>query len=150
MYFYVFCDAQNKQQIIAYTGLSKLKVKMEVLVFIMKQCFLWAENSLSFKWLKLAFQYVENVSSWNQACENMSIPSEIMVLETAIHQHQNLYESMCQAYTEVSIVGFMNVCTSKWCLNFCFLCTSCSKYSIAIVIVFVELYRDMIYWFSNT
>ncbi|KAJ8878377.1 hypothetical protein PR048_018954 [Dryococelus australis] len=32
----------------------------------------------------------------------MSIPSEIMVLETAIHQHQSLYESMCQAYTEVS------------------------------------------------
>ncbi|XP_066996303.2 kalirin [Anabrus simplex] len=48
-----------------------------------------------------AEQYVENVSSWNQACENMTIPSEIMVLEAAIHQHQNLYESMCQAYTEV-------------------------------------------------
>ena len=45
---------------------------------------------------------MENVPSWNQACENMSIPSEIIVLETAIHQHQNLYESMCQAYTEVS------------------------------------------------
>jgi len=48
-------------------------------------------------------QYVENVPTWSQACENMSIPSEIIVLETAIHQHQNLYESMCQAYTEVSI-----------------------------------------------
>ncbi|KDR16954.1 Triple functional domain protein, partial [Zootermopsis nevadensis] len=48
-----------------------------------------------------AEQYVENVSNWNLACENMSIPSEIMILETAIHQHQNLYESMCQAYTEV-------------------------------------------------
>ncbi|KAK7792817.1 hypothetical protein R5R35_000762 [Gryllus longicercus] len=48
-----------------------------------------------------AEEYVENVSSWNQACENMTIPSEIMVLEAAIHQHQNLYESMCQAYTEV-------------------------------------------------
>nr|CAD7567560.1 unnamed protein product [Timema californicum] len=48
-----------------------------------------------------AEQYVESVNNWNQACENMSIPSEIIVLETAIHQHQNLYESMCQAYTEV-------------------------------------------------
>lgn len=45
---------------------------------------------------------MENVPNWSQACENISIPSEIMILETAIHQHQNLYESMCQAYTEVS------------------------------------------------
>ncbi|KAK3932143.1 Triple functional domain protein [Frankliniella fusca] len=48
-----------------------------------------------------AEQYVENVPNWSQACENISIPSEIMILESAIHQHQNLYESMCQAYTEV-------------------------------------------------
>ncbi|XP_046675322.1 triple functional domain protein isoform X5 [Homalodisca vitripennis] len=48
-----------------------------------------------------AEQYVENVPNWSQACENMAIPSEIIVLETVIHQHQNLYESMCQAYTEV-------------------------------------------------
>lgn len=48
------------------------------------------------------FQYVENVPNWSQACENMTIPSEIIVLETVIHQHQNLYESMCQAYTEVN------------------------------------------------
>ncbi|XP_034255517.1 kalirin isoform X2 [Thrips palmi] len=48
-----------------------------------------------------AEQYVENVPNWSQACENISIPSEIMILEAAIHQHQNLYESMCQAYTEV-------------------------------------------------
>uniref|UniRef100_A0A224XHF4 Putative guanine nucleotide exchange factor for rho and rac gtpase n=1 Tax=Panstrongylus lignarius TaxID=156445 RepID=A0A224XHF4_9HEMI len=48
-----------------------------------------------------AEQYVENVASWNQACENTTIPSEILMLENAIHQHQNLYESMCQSYTEV-------------------------------------------------
>uniref|UniRef100_A0A0K8SZ08 CRAL-TRIO domain-containing protein n=2 Tax=Lygus hesperus TaxID=30085 RepID=A0A0K8SZ08_LYGHE len=48
-----------------------------------------------------AEQYVENVGAWNQACETINIPSEILMLETAIHQHQNLYESMCQAYTEV-------------------------------------------------
>lgn len=51
----------------------------------------------------LNFQYVENVPNWSQACENISIPSEIMILEAAIHQHQNLYESMCQAYTEVRL-----------------------------------------------
>ncbi|XP_018907690.2 triple functional domain protein isoform X1 [Bemisia tabaci] len=48
-----------------------------------------------------AEQYVENVSAWEQACENMNIPSDIISLETSIHQHQALYESMCQAYTEV-------------------------------------------------
>ncbi|XP_024083955.1 triple functional domain protein isoform X2 [Cimex lectularius] len=48
-----------------------------------------------------AEQYVESVGSWNQACETTTIPAEIILLETAIHQHQNLYESMCQAYTEV-------------------------------------------------
>lgn len=49
-----------------------------------------------------AEQYVENVPSWKSASETGNIPSEIMMLETSIHQHQNLYESMCQAYTEVS------------------------------------------------
>lgn len=51
-----------------------------------------------------AEQYVDNVAAWNAACENNNIPSEIMMLENAIHQHQNLYESMCQAYTEVNII----------------------------------------------
>ncbi|XP_052122184.1 kalirin isoform X6 [Frankliniella occidentalis] len=51
-----------------------------------------------------AEQYVENVPNWSQACENISIPSEILILETAIHQHQNLYESMCQAYTEAGLL----------------------------------------------
>jgi len=51
-----------------------------------------------------AEQYVENVQTWNQACENgHSIPSEIIILESFIRQHQGLYEAMCQAYTEVRI-----------------------------------------------
>lgn len=51
-----------------------------------------------------AEQYVENVQTWNQACENnLSIPNEIIILESFIRQHQSLYESMCQAYTEVNI-----------------------------------------------
>ena len=32
----------------------------------------------------------------------MNIPGEAAVLETCIHSHQTIYESMCQAYTEVS------------------------------------------------
>lgn len=45
---------------------------------------------------------MENVPSWDEAIENVTIPNEIMVLENSIHQHQNLYELMCQAYTEVN------------------------------------------------
>uniref|UniRef100_A0A1Y1LT27 Uncharacterized protein n=2 Tax=Photinus pyralis TaxID=7054 RepID=A0A1Y1LT27_PHOPY len=48
-----------------------------------------------------AEQYVDNVPAWNGACEASNIPNEIIMLENSIHQHQNLYESMCQAYTEV-------------------------------------------------
>ncbi|XP_060534993.1 triple functional domain protein isoform X2 [Cylas formicarius] len=48
-----------------------------------------------------AEQYVENVPSWKSASDNLNLPSEILMLENSIHQHQNLYESMCQAYTEV-------------------------------------------------
>jgi hypothetical protein len=44
------------------------------------------------------------VPTWKSACENANIPSEIMMLENSIHQHQNLYESMCQAYTEVFLL----------------------------------------------
>lgn len=52
-----------------------------------------------------AEQYVENVTGWKQASECGNVPSDIVMLENAIHQHQNLYESMCQAYTEVSFVS---------------------------------------------
>ncbi|CAH1988710.1 unnamed protein product, partial [Acanthoscelides obtectus] len=48
-----------------------------------------------------AEQYVENVPAWKQASEGGNIPSEIVMLENSIHQHQSLYEAMCQAYTEV-------------------------------------------------
>lgn len=48
-----------------------------------------------------AEQYVENVNNWKQAADSGNVPSDIVMLENAIHQHQNLYESMCQAYTEV-------------------------------------------------
>lgn len=45
---------------------------------------------------------MENVPNWDEAIENVTIPNEILVLENSIHQHQNLYELMCQAYTEVN------------------------------------------------
>jgi hypothetical protein len=79
----------------------------KAVVFILATMRVWNLSALL-----IVFQYVENVSNWNQACENMSIPSEIIILETAIHQHQNLYESMCQAYTEVSRVGHLNASVS--------------------------------------
>ncbi|XP_059088154.1 triple functional domain protein-like isoform X1 [Tigriopus californicus] len=48
--------------------------------------------------------YVNNVSKWGQGCEmpsSMSSTTDITTLETSIHQHQSLYENMCQSYTEV-------------------------------------------------
>ncbi|VEN42848.1 unnamed protein product [Callosobruchus maculatus] len=52
-----------------------------------------------------AEQYVENVPAWKQASEGGNIPSEIVMLENSIHQHQSLYEAMCQAYTESLLNG---------------------------------------------
>lgn len=53
---------------------------------------------------KMSFQYVNNVPKWGQGCEmpsSMSSTTDITTLETSIHQHQSLYENMCQSYTEV-------------------------------------------------
>jgi len=52
---------------------------------------------------------VENVPNWDEAIENVTIPNEIMVLENSIHQHQNLYELMCQAYTEVNYLLYFSL-----------------------------------------
>lgn len=51
---------------------------------------------------------MENVPNWDEAIENVTIPNEIMVLENSIHQHQNLYELMCQAYTEVNYLLYFS------------------------------------------
>ena len=48
-----------------------------------------------------AEQYKENVPKWNTSCEISNVSTDITTLETSIHQHQSLYETMCQAYTEV-------------------------------------------------
>lgn len=68
-----------------------------------------------------AEQYVENVPAWKSACENTNIPTEIMKIENSIHQHQNLYESMCLSYTEVIIYTEFNLCSQKKRL-ICFQC----------------------------
>ncbi|XP_026680384.1 triple functional domain protein-like [Diaphorina citri] len=52
-------------------------------------------------YLSITLSYVENVTEWREACEDLTIPNEILSLESSIHQHQSLYESMCLAYTEV-------------------------------------------------
>ena len=48
-----------------------------------------------------AEQYKENVPKWNNSCEISNVSTDIATLENSIHQHQTLYETMCQAYTEV-------------------------------------------------
>ena len=49
----------------------------------------------------LCLQYISNVSDWSTSCEIQQVSNDISVLEQSIHQHQALYEGMCQAYTEV-------------------------------------------------
>ena len=46
-------------------------------------------------------QYISNVADWSSSCEIQQVSNDISVLEQSIHQHQSLYEGMCQAYTEV-------------------------------------------------
>ena len=48
-----------------------------------------------------AEQYISNVADWSSSCEITQVSNDISVLEQSIHQHQSLYEGMCQAYTEV-------------------------------------------------
>lgn len=47
-------------------------------------------------------QYCANVPSWAAACESpQNLPIDLQSLENIICTHQQLYEEMCQAYTEV-------------------------------------------------
>ena len=66
--------------------------------------------ALSVLFHQKAEQYVENVPKWGKSCEleptsggneAASNTQDISSLESAIHHHQSLYESMCQSYTEV-------------------------------------------------
>ena len=44
------------------------------------------------------------VNKWKKNCEDLSVPHGVPDLEEAIHQNQQLIESITQAYTEVWIV----------------------------------------------
>ncbi|XP_063844125.1 triple functional domain protein-like isoform X3 [Scylla paramamosain] len=57
--------------------------------------------ALSVMFHQKAEQYIESVPTWVENCKLASLPSDIMTLEGTIHHHQSLYETMCQAYTEV-------------------------------------------------
>ncbi|XP_022243783.1 triple functional domain protein-like [Limulus polyphemus] len=57
--------------------------------------------SLSVLFHQKAEQYLNNVPSWTQNCQLTNVPREVSELEELIHQHQNFYEEICQAYTEV-------------------------------------------------
>ncbi|XP_048253877.1 triple functional domain protein-like isoform X2 [Haliotis rufescens] len=50
---------------------------------------------------KKAEQYLAQVTSWQNVCENLRIPSHIEDLEEALQQHQNLIETITQTYAEV-------------------------------------------------
>ncbi|XP_076313108.1 LOW QUALITY PROTEIN: triple functional domain protein-like [Tachypleus tridentatus] len=57
--------------------------------------------SLSVLFHQKAEQYMNNIPSWTQNCQLTNVPREVSELEELIHQHQNFYEEICQAYTEV-------------------------------------------------
>lgn len=56
--------------------------------------------SHSFHWK--AEEYSNSVPSWAKECENLQIPDEVGRLEDRIHQHQALWDSIMQKYSEVS------------------------------------------------
>ena len=60
----------------------------------------------------LCLQYISNVSDWSTSCEIQQVSNDISVLEQSIHQHQALYEGMCQAYTEVSHQALLLLATN--------------------------------------
>ena len=79
-----------------------------------------------------AEQYGENVPKWSTACDVQAASAangggnnstDISGLESSIHHHQTLYESMCQAYTEVHSTS------KKLLYQLDHLVTVCSAYS---------------------
>ncbi|KAI4889787.1 hypothetical protein NFI96_030817, partial [Prochilodus magdalenae] len=52
-----------------------------------------------------AEQFLSGVESWTKSCSEGGLPTSMQELELAIHSHQNLYEQVTTAYTEVSQKG---------------------------------------------
>uniref|UniRef100_A0A8B9JBS2 Kalirin RhoGEF kinase n=1 Tax=Astyanax mexicanus TaxID=7994 RepID=A0A8B9JBS2_ASTMX len=52
-----------------------------------------------------AEQFLSGVEGWTKSCSEGGLPTAMQELELAIHSHQNLYEQVTTAYTEVSQKG---------------------------------------------
>ncbi|KAK1798865.1 hypothetical protein P4O66_007150, partial [Electrophorus voltai] len=52
-----------------------------------------------------AEQFLSGVEGWVKTCSEGGLPTAMQELELAIHSHQNLYEQVTTAYTEVSQKG---------------------------------------------
>ncbi|CAL8288235.1 unnamed protein product [Lota lota] len=52
-----------------------------------------------------AEQFVQQISGWADSCGDSSLPSAIPELQSSIQKHQELYEVMSAAYTQVSESG---------------------------------------------
>lgn len=52
-------------------------------------------------------QYLNRVPNWNKGSElsTLVIPNEVTELEAMVHEHQSLYEQMCQVYNEVHVMS---------------------------------------------
>ncbi|XP_066520975.1 kalirin RhoGEF kinase b isoform X3 [Hoplias malabaricus] len=52
-----------------------------------------------------AEQFLSGVENWTKSCSEGGLPTAMQELELSIHSHQNLYEQVTTAYTEVSQKG---------------------------------------------
>lgn len=49
----------------------------------------------------MVWQFLSGVEAWVKACSEGGLPTAMQELELSIHSHQNLYEQVTTAYTEV-------------------------------------------------
>lgn len=49
----------------------------------------------------MVWQFLSGVEGWAKACSEGGLSAAMQELELAIHGHQNLYEQVTTAYTEV-------------------------------------------------
>ncbi len=58
--------------------------------------------TLSFNFHQCAEQYLNFVPTWKAACDisALVIPTDVTELEALVHEHQSLYDEICQAYNE--------------------------------------------------
>lgn len=56
----------------------------------------------------VVWQFLSGVEGWVKACSEGGLPTAMQELELAIHSHQNLYEQVTTAYTEVHVDAVHN------------------------------------------